>query len=299
MKSRPEWSKLSSAQSSTATPCAGSPYQLLRSNGTPESVAGAQEHGWRDYRGLACRSRRSGRSRPTSSCFPHWTARRGWKRQSPRSGTACRSEVYGPQAQELTRPRARAPARRDHRRLHRHDLRGQARGNRGPPQALHPQVAAASSRCRRQPGGSGDRLFTFTRLPPSQWRSARTTNAIERLHEEFKRRIKTQTVLPSADTAAMLFWALLPQDRSTCAKLTVGRRLPQTPSINRLTSLPELGTLKCRRSRHAEFQHIRRRHPLTAVHGTLGVRITGRISSRSHWARRLSILVRLGGGRFP
>src|SRR6202167_4401985 len=56
---------------------------------------------------------------------------------------------------------------------------------------------------------AGDRLFTFTHLPPSQWRSARTTNAIERLHEEFKRRIKTQTVLPSADTAAMLFWALL------------------------------------------------------------------------------------------
>src|SRR6516165_10015332 len=38
---------------------------------------------------------------------------------------------------------------------------------------------------------AGDRLFTFTRLPPSQWKSARTTNAIERLHEEFKRRIKT------------------------------------------------------------------------------------------------------------
>ena len=56
---------------------------------------------------------------------------------------------------------------------------------------------------------AGERLFTFSRLPPSQWRSARTTNAIERLHEEFKRRIKTQTVLPSADTAAMLFWALL------------------------------------------------------------------------------------------
>ena len=56
---------------------------------------------------------------------------------------------------------------------------------------------------------AGDQLFTFTRLPSSQWRSARTTNAIERLHEEFKRRIKTQTVLPSAETAAMLFWALL------------------------------------------------------------------------------------------
>jgi putative transposase len=56
---------------------------------------------------------------------------------------------------------------------------------------------------------AGDALFAFTRLPPSQWRSARTSNAIERLHEEFKRRIKTQTVLPSADSAALLFWALL------------------------------------------------------------------------------------------
>ena len=50
-------------------------------------------------------------------------------------------------------------------------------------------------------GGQFDRdwLFTFTKLPASQWKSARTTNAIERLHEEFKRRIKTQTVLPSAE----------------------------------------------------------------------------------------------------
>ena len=56
---------------------------------------------------------------------------------------------------------------------------------------------------------AGDRLFTFTRLPPSQWKSARTTNAVERLHEEFRRRIKTRTVLPDAETAPMLFWALL------------------------------------------------------------------------------------------
>jgi transposase-like protein len=63
---------------------------------------------------------------------------------------------------------------------------------------------------------AGDRLFAFTRLPPMQWRSARTTNAIERLHEEFKRRIKTQTLLPSADTAAMLFWALL-----ACGQITM------------------------------------------------------------------------------
>ena len=61
---------------------------------------------------------------------------------------------------------------------------------------------------------AGEALFAFTRLPSSQWKSARTTNAIERLHEEFKRRIKTQTVLPSAETAAMLFWALLSSGQS-------------------------------------------------------------------------------------
>src|SRR2546423_3640179 len=70
---------------------------------------------------------------------------------------------------------------------------------------------------------AGDRLFTFTRLPVSQWKSARTTNAIERLHEEFKRRIKTQTVLPSAETAAMLSGRCSPPVRSRCAKSTDGR----------------------------------------------------------------------------
>jgi transposase-like protein len=56
---------------------------------------------------------------------------------------------------------------------------------------------------------AGDRLFTFTRLDPSQWKSARTTNANERLKGEFRRRIKTQTVLPCAETVPMLLWALL------------------------------------------------------------------------------------------
>jgi putative transposase len=66
---------------------------------------------------------------------------------------------------------------------------------------------------------AGDRLFTFTRLPVSQWKSARTTNSIERLHEEFKRRIKTQTVLPSAETAAMLLWSLLASGQITMRKV--------------------------------------------------------------------------------
>jgi transposase-like protein len=74
---------------------------------------------------------------------------------------------------------------------------------------------------------AGARLFTFTRLPPSQWKSARTTNAIERLHAEFKRRIKTQTVLPQADTAPMLFWALLPSGQIVVRKLDGWETLDQ------------------------------------------------------------------------
>jgi transposase-like protein len=76
---------------------------------------------------------------------------------------------------------------------------------------------------------AGDRLFSFTRLPPSQWRSVRTTNAIERLHEEFKRRIKTQTVLPSADTAAMLFWALLASGQINMRKVDGWQTLATKP----------------------------------------------------------------------
>jgi transposase-like protein len=76
---------------------------------------------------------------------------------------------------------------------------------------------------------AGERLFTFTRLPPSQWRSVRTTNAIERLHEEFKRRIKTQTVLPSADTAAMMFWALLASGQISMRKVDGWQTLATKP----------------------------------------------------------------------
>jgi transposase-like protein len=66
---------------------------------------------------------------------------------------------------------------------------------------------------------AGDRLFTFTRLDPAQWKAARTTNAIERLNEEFRRRIKTQTVLPCAETVPMLLWALLASGQITMRKI--------------------------------------------------------------------------------
>jgi putative transposase len=74
---------------------------------------------------------------------------------------------------------------------------------------------------------AGERLFAFTRLDPSQWKSARTTNAIERLNEEFRRRIKTQTVLPCAETAPMLLWALLASGQIAMRKVDGWETLSQ------------------------------------------------------------------------
>ena len=67
-------------------------------------------------------------------------------------------------------------------------------------------------------------------LPAEQWRSARTTNAIERLHEEFKRRIKTQCLLPCAETAAMLFWALLASGQITMRRVDGWQTLERSPT---------------------------------------------------------------------
>jgi putative transposase len=55
----------------------------------------------------------------------------------------------------------------------------------------------------------GEELLTFYRFPTSQWKSLRTTNAIERLNGEFRRRVKTQGSLPSAQAAELLLFGLI------------------------------------------------------------------------------------------
>jgi Transposase, Mutator family len=71
------------------------------------------------------------------------------------------------------------------------------------------------------------------------------------LHEEFKRRIKTQTVLPSADTAAMLFWALLASGQINMRKVDRWQTLATSPIDQQIDpSLSDSVLSKCRRSRH-------------------------------------------------
>jgi putative transposase len=54
-----------------------------------------------------------------------------------------------------------------------------------------------------------DELFTFTAFPASQWKALRTTNALERINEEFRRRTKTQASLPSEEAVLFLLFGLL------------------------------------------------------------------------------------------
>lgn len=75
---------------------------------------------------------------------------------------------------------------------------------------------------------AGERLFCFIRLHPALWKAVRTTNAIEQLNREFRRRIKTQTLLPCAETVPMLFWALLASGQIQMRKVDGWAHLAQT-----------------------------------------------------------------------
>jgi transposase-like protein len=52
----------------------------------------------------------------------------------------------------------------------------------------------------------GLELLTFYRYPKSQWKALRTTNAIERLNEEFRRRVKTQCSFPSESSVLVVLF---------------------------------------------------------------------------------------------
>jgi transposase-like protein len=69
-----------------------------------------------------------------------------------------------------------------------------------------------SKRCpgvARSLAEGGEELLTFFSFPRAQWKTLRTTNAIERLNEEFRRRVKTQGSLPTEEAAVSLLFGLV------------------------------------------------------------------------------------------
>ena len=105
---------------------------------------------------------------------------------------------------------ARAAPRGTDRRLPPHDLRRNGDGRRAEARARFtkkwrlrcPAVVESLAE-------AGDELFTFLRFPSSQWKALRTTNALERINEEFRRRTKTQASLPGQDAVLLLLFGLL------------------------------------------------------------------------------------------
>ena len=73
---------------------------------------------------------------------------------------------------------------------------------------------------------AGDDLFTFTKFPPSQWKALRTTNALERVNGEFRRRTKTQASLPSEDAVLLLLFGLLRSGQIRMRKIDGCKDMP-------------------------------------------------------------------------
>jgi transposase-like protein len=56
---------------------------------------------------------------------------------------------------------------------------------------------------------AGEELLSFYLYPKSQWKSLRTTNIIERINEEFRRRLKTQSSFPAEQSVLVLLFGLI------------------------------------------------------------------------------------------
>ncbi len=65
----------------------------------------------------------------------------------------------------------------------------------------------------------GEELLTFFSFPRAQWKTLRTTNAIERLNGEFRRRVKTQGALPTEEAAVILLFGLVASGQIRLRKL--------------------------------------------------------------------------------
>jgi putative transposase len=72
----------------------------------------------------------------------------------------------------------------------------------------------------------GEELLTFFQFPKRQWKTLRTTNVIERLNEEFRRRVKTQGALPTEDAALVLLFGLVVSGQIRLRRLDGWRQIP-------------------------------------------------------------------------
>lgn len=79
---------------------------------------------------------------------------------------------------------------------------------------------------------TGDDLLTFYRFPKSQWKCLRTTNPIERINGEFRRRTKTQGAFTNESSALILLYGLFATGQITMRKIHGWREMPLVTKMN-------------------------------------------------------------------
>jgi len=75
---------------------------------------------------------------------------------------------------------------------------------------------------------AGEELFTFLQFPQSQWKALRTTNVLERINGEFRRRTKTKASLPDEDAVLLWLYGLLRSGQIVLRR--IDRREPKPKS---------------------------------------------------------------------
>lgn len=79
---------------------------------------------------------------------------------------------------------------------------------------------------------AGDDLITYVRFPKSQWSVLRTTNHLERLNGEYRRRTKTQGSFATDQSALTLLWGLVASGQVKLYKIKGAKDMPIVNKTN-------------------------------------------------------------------
>ena len=77
---------------------------------------------------------------------------------------------------------------------------------------------------------AGNQLLTFYEFPRAMWKSIRTTNALENLNREFRRRTKTQASFSSEESAVALLFGLIASGQIQLRRIDGYQGVPEARS---------------------------------------------------------------------
>ncbi len=74
---------------------------------------------------------------------------------------------------------------------------------------------------------AGEHLLTFYEFPRAMWKSLRTTNCLENLNREFRRRTKTQASFSNEDAAVTLLFGLVASGQIQLRRIVGYKKMPE------------------------------------------------------------------------